>query len=127
MKKIKLVFSIIIILTVIISARLGYLAAYLRGLRNMNHSYAMVYCCILLGQSNTLIRNIDSSGVNGLIDAIERNGDGWAVTVRAWQPRCRAEDRKTYSMALEQWETAKKKLEELRSSYETYKDPNSVG
>jgi hypothetical protein len=126
MQKIKLVFSITIILTVIISATLGYLAAYVRGLRNMNHSYAMTYCCVLLVQSGTLVGNIDSSGVNGLIDAIERNGDDWAVTVRGWQPHCRAEDRKTYSMALEKWETAKKKLEELRSSYETYKDPNRV-
>ena len=126
MKKIKLVFSIIIILTVIISATLGYFAAYVRGMFNMYHEQAMAFCAVLLVQSNALIHNIDSSGVNGLIDAIEQNGDGWAVTVRGWQPRCRAEDRKAYSMALEKWETAKKKLEELRSSYEAYKDPNRV-
>jgi hypothetical protein len=127
MGKKKIIILIVFTMAILISAGVGYLVAYVRGIFNMYHSNAMAYCCVLLVQSNTLIRNIDSSGVNGLIDAIERNGDDWAVTVRGWQPHCRAEDRKTYSMALEQWETAKKKLEELRSSYETYKDPNSVG
>ena len=118
MRKIKLVFSIIIILTVIISATLGYFAAYVRGMFNMYHSDAMTYCCVLLEQSNTLVRNVDSSGVNvnGLIDAIEQDGDGWAAMVRGWQPHSRADDKKTFSLALEKWETAKKKLEELRSS-----------
>lgn len=118
MRKIKLVFSITIILVVIISATIGYFAAYVRGLFNMYHSDGMNSCLVLLEQSSTLGRNIDSSGVNvnGLIDAIERNGDGWATMVRSWQPHSRADDKKTYSIALEKWETAKKKLEELRSS-----------
>lgn len=118
MRKIKLVFSITIILTAIVSATLGYFAAHVRGVFNMYHADGMNSCCVLLEQSGMLVRNIDSSGVNvnGLIDAIERHGDGWAAMVRGWQPHCRAEDRKTYSITLEKWETAKKKLEELRSS-----------
>ncbi len=118
MRRAKLVFSIIIILTAIISASLGYFAAFTRGLFNMYHADGMNSCLILFEQSRTLESNIDSSGVNvnGLIDTIERNGDDWAEMVRAWQPYCRAEDRKTHSLALEKWETAKKKLEELRSS-----------
>ena len=118
MQKIKLVFSIIIILTAIISATLGYFTTYARGVFNMYHSDGMNSCLVLLEQSSTLVRNIDSSGVNvnGLIDAIERNGDKWAAMVRGWQPHSRADDKKTYSIALEKWETAKKKLEELRSS-----------
>ena len=118
MQKTKLVFSIIIILTAIISATLGYFAAYTRGLFNMYHSDGMNSCRVLLEQSGTLVHNIDSSGinVNGLIDAIERNGDRWAAMVRAWQPHSRADDKKTYSIALERWETAKKKLEEHSSS-----------
>ena len=118
MRKIKLVFSITIVLAVIISATIGYFAAYVRGVFNMYHSDGMNSCLVVLEQSNTLVHNIDSSGVNvnGLIDAVERHGDGWAAKVRAWQSHCRAEDKKIYSIALEKWETAKEKLEELRSS-----------
>ncbi len=115
MRKIKLVFPIIIILTAIISATLGYFAAYVRGELNMYHSNAMCYCHVLLRQSSALIREVDSSGVNGLIDTIEENGGMCADMVRAWQPHARADDKRALSLALERWETAKKKLEELRS------------
>jgi hypothetical protein len=84
----------------------------------MYHSDAMFYCYVLLEQSDTLVRNVDSSSVNvnGLISAMEEDGDYWAEVVRSYQPLCIAEDKKTFSLALERWETAKKKLEELRSS-----------
>ena len=74
MRKTKHVFSMIIVLTAIISAALGYFAAHTRGLFNMYHSDAEFCCYVLTEQSSTLVRNVDSSGinVNSLIDAIER-------------------------------------------------------
>jgi hypothetical protein len=116
MRKIKLVFPIIIILTAIISATLGYFLAYATGKLNMYHSDAMTYCHVLFLQSKSLVREVDSSGVNGLIDTIELNGENWALMVKTWQSHARAEDKKTFSKALESWETAKKKLNELRAS-----------
>ena len=82
----------------------------------MYHKHAMTYCSVLLLQSGSIVRKVDSSGVNGLIDAMEQNGDEWAAMVRSWQPHCRAKDEKTFSLALERWETAKIKLQDLRSS-----------
>jgi hypothetical protein len=118
MEKTKLEFSIVIILTAIISIALGFFVGYAIGLFNMYHSDAEFYCYVLLEQSSTLIRNVDSSGVNvnGLIDAMEEDGDHWAEVIRSWQPHSRAKDKKTFSLALESWETAKIKLEDLRSS-----------
>lgn len=53
---------------------------------------------------------------------MEQSGDEWAVVVRNWQPISRAKDEEAYSRAIEAWEAAKKKLEELRSSI-----PNNLG
>ena len=36
--------------------------------------------------------------------------------VRTWLPHARDEDKKGFSKALEKWETAKKKIEEFKSS-----------
>jgi hypothetical protein len=118
MEKTKLEFSIVIILTAIISIAFGCFVGYTIGLFNMYHADGMNSCLVLFEQSRLLSSNIDSSGVNvnGLLDAIERNGDDWAAMVKAWQPHCRAKDEKTFSLALERWESAKKKLEDLRSS-----------
>ena len=118
MEKTKLEIFIVIIITAIISIALGCFVGFTIGLFNMYHADGMNSCLVLFEQSRLLSSNIDSSGVNvnGLIDAIERNGDNWAAMVKGWQPHCRAKDKKTYSLTLEKWETAKKKLEDLKSS-----------
>jgi hypothetical protein len=127
MGKKRIIILTVFIMAVVISATLGYLAAYAIGLLKMYESHAMTYCDLLFLESRALIRNIDSSGVNGLIDAVEQNGDFWATIAGAWQPRNRTDDdKKKISQALEQWDTAKRKLEELRSSYEAHEDPNRV-
>ena len=118
MEKTKLEYSVVIIITAVISIALGCFVGFTIGLFNMYHADGMNSCLVLFEQSRLLSSNIDSSGVNvhGLLDSIERNGDGWAAMVSGWQPHCRAKDKKTYSLALERWETAKNKLQELRSS-----------
>jgi hypothetical protein len=116
MRKIRTGSTAIIIMTAIISAALGYVVAYATGQLNMYHSNVRCYCHVLLMQSSALVSEIDSFGVNGLIDAIEQKGDDWAGRVRDWQPHARDEDKKAFSTSLERWEEAKKKLEELRSS-----------
>ena len=122
-----IVFTIVFTLAIVISAGVGYLAAYVRGLQQIYDMETMAYCHVLLLGSRRLNYNIDCSGVNGLIDAVEQNGDSLVALVRPWDPPIRGDDKKRISKAHEEWEMAKKKLEELRSSYETYKDPNSVG
>jgi len=127
MGKKRIIILIVFIMAIVVSAGLGYFSAYAIGFLKMYDLHAMTHCDILFLESRSLIRNIDSSGVNGLIDAIEQNGDMWAAIVWGWQPHSRADDKEKISKTLEEWEMAKKKLEELRSSYETYEDPNRVG
>ena len=118
MEKTKLEYSVVIIITAVISIALGCFVGFTIGLFNMYHADGMNSCLVLFEQSRLLSSNIDSSSVNvnGLIDKIEKNGDDWAAMVKAWQRNCRAKDKKTYSLALERWEAAKIKLQDLRSS-----------
>ena len=123
----KRVAVVVFIIAIVASAAGGYFAAWVRGYIRTSHSYAMTHRDILFLTSRSLIRNIDTSGVDGLIDAIEDNGDTWEAIIKAWQLCARTDDKERIGAALGEWEVARKKLEELRSSPRKSKDPNTGG
>jgi hypothetical protein len=106
-------------MVIVASAGVGYLTAWTVGYVRIGQSHAMTHCDMLFLESRALIRGVDTSGLNGLIDAIENNGDVSVAIVRAWQLCGRADDNERISTAVAGWETAKRKLEQLRRSYET--------
>jgi hypothetical protein len=124
----KRVWVVVAFMAVIVgSAGVGYLTAWTVGYARAGRSHAMTHCDMLLLESGSLIRGVDTSGLNGLIDAIETNGNVSDGILRAWQLCARADDNERISRALARWEMAKKKLEQLRRSHETSEDPNSGG
>ena len=123
----KRVVVVVFIIAIVASTAVGYFAAWARGHIRMSHSYAMTHRDILFLTSRSLIRNIDTSGLDGLIDTIEDNGDTWEAIIRAWQLCDRTGDKERIAAALGEWEMARKKLEELRSSPGKSKDPNTGG
>ena len=124
MSKKRIMVVIALVMAIAVSAAGGSFATWVIGYIRLSNSYAMTHCDILFLTSRSLIRNVDASGLSGLIDAIEDNGDTWDAIVRAWQLCSRADDKQRIARALGEWEAAKKRLEELRSSYKAPKGNN---
>lgn len=125
MKKKVLVFLVVTILLVGISGTLGYVAGYyVQGLQEVNDMNVRTHCHVLLLESLRFARKVDSSGMTGLIDAVELNCEGWASFIRVWQPYSSATTMKEIEEALQAWEKAKGKLEELRTLYVEQKPPD---
>jgi hypothetical protein len=124
--KIKALSSILII-AILISFGLGFLVGYSKC---SFKTYA-----ILLPKMNADELFIESkkfipiSDINGIIDAIEKNGDFKALLVKGFYENVsniymKEETKKEYSQSLEAWNEAKKNLEDIRIKYTTQKDPN---
>lgn len=115
MKKRVLVFWIVSIVLIAISGGLGYITAYVQGLLKVNDMHVRTYCHVLLLESLTLSREVDSSGTAGLINAAEQNCGSWASFIRVNEPYCSPDTKIRIAEALEAWEKAKRNLEEIRS------------
>jgi hypothetical protein len=113
-------------IVVVASVGVGYLYGRIVGYMQMYESYAMAHCSMLFLASRSLVRGVDASGLNGLIDAVESNGDLLDDVIRGWQICAGADENEKISEAIKEWETAKRRLEQLRRLYETSKDPNKV-
>ena len=124
MSRRRLVIVAILMITIIASAGGGYVAAWARGYMRMNESHAVTHSDMLFLLSRSIVRNIDTSGLTGLVDAIESNCDSWGAIASSYQPYSTAENRKRISRALDEWKTAKERLDTLRSSLEASGDPN---
>jgi hypothetical protein len=119
MNKKTVAFTIVTILLIVISAAFGYLTAYVKGLENVLEREANIYSHVLMLESLTLSRKVSSSGIKGLIDAVEQNCDSWAsfISVMVNDPYRSDGTKLKISEARLAWEKTKNKLEELKSSY----------
>jgi hypothetical protein len=122
MKKKTLIFGSVIVLVIVVSAGLGYTAAYVQGLQKVIDMNVRTQCYNLLLESFSLSR---SSDIKDLFNSVEQKCTGWASFILANEPFCSVETQKRIEEALGVWEKAKRKLEDLRSSY-IAQDPNNT-
>ncbi len=116
MKKKTTVLSIVIVLIVIISAGLGYTAAYVQGLCKVVNMDIRANSHNLLLGSLLLAR---SSDMEDFIDNVEHSYTNQASFIRANEvvPFRSSETKKVSTEALEAWENAKIKIEDIRAMY----------
>jgi hypothetical protein len=119
------VFSLILIMTILISGGLGFMVGYsICWFKTYVLISPEIHSDMLLIESKEFVRKSD---VNGLIDAIEKNGDFLASLINGFNvgvPNLYINDetKKKYSQSIEVWDEAKKKLEEIRTSYAIQSD-----
>ncbi len=116
MKKKTTVLSIVIVLIVIISAGLGYTAAYAQGLCKVVDMQIRANCNNLFVGSRLLAH---SSDMEDFIDNVEFSYTLQASFIRANEvvPFRSSEAKKESTKALEAWENAKIKIEDIRAMY----------
>ena len=117
MAKKTIVLSIVIVLIVIISAGLGYTAAYAQGLCKVVDMDIRANCNNLLIGSLILAR---SSDMEDFIDNVEHSYTCQASFIRAYEevlPFSSSETKKVSTEALEAWENAKIRIEDIRAMY----------
>jgi hypothetical protein len=133
MCKNRIVVLLTLVMTITVSAGLGYfigsIAGYNRaiagGIIGLDW-YTWKQCDDLFVDSTGIIRRVDESGIGGLIDAVEFKYDILDTFLHSLQPHLTRDDEKDrIARALEAWKTARKKLEELRASHGTRGDPNT--
>jgi hypothetical protein len=118
MNKRKVAFIIVTILLIVISGAFGYLTAYVKGLENAILADVNTHCSVLKLESLRLSRQVGTSGIKGLIDAVEDNGDTWASYINVNKPYRPDNTKLIIADAVAEWEKARAKLAELRTSYE---------
>ena len=107
------------IATGIICASAGYVIAYCRGLQHANDMVVRTHCNILILQS---VSFLNSSDVVSVINKVKENCETSASIITINKPFSPNDTKKNISEALEQWEKAKRKLEEHIVLYKEQKD-----
>jgi hypothetical protein len=133
MGKNRIVVLMALAMAIAVSAGVGYwigsIAGYNRaiagGILGLDW-YTWKKCDDLFVDSKGIVRRVNASGIDGLIDAVEFQYDISDTFLHALQPLLTRDDEKDrIARALEAWETARKRLEELRASHGTRGDPNT--
>jgi hypothetical protein len=133
MSKKRIVVLIALTMTIGVSAGLGYfigsigynraIAAGVQGLE----WYRWKDCDDLFVDSKGIIRRAGASGIDGLIDAVEFKYDISDTYLYNQQRVLTRDDEKDrIARARGAWETARKKLEEIRSTLKAHGDPNAT-
>jgi hypothetical protein len=125
MGKKKVIVWALLIMAVVVVVGVGWLIEVLRIRTAKYESEVMDRCDLLWAESRLWASGIDKAGLDGLIKAIEVKGDGSYAVVEGCQADMNDANKEKISEAMQAWEKAKEKLEELRISYETRRDPNA--
>jgi hypothetical protein len=125
MGKKKVIVWTLLITAFVVVVGAGWLIEVLRIRTAEAESEIMDRCDLLWVESRFWASGIDKAGLDGLIEAIEVRGDNSYAMVEGCQAEMNDANKEKIAEAMQAWEKAKEKLEELRISYETRRDPNA--
>ena len=112
------VFVVLVVLVVVILVFCGFAVGYIKSLEKTIEIDVRTQCYVLKLESLRWARMPESSGIAGLIDAAEMNCEGWASFIKVYEPYSSSGTKLMITDALSEWEKARTRLAELRTSYE---------
>ena len=126
MRKRKIIYVIVCIILILVSATYGFAIAYILGLQEKVELDIRLHSYKLFVDSLELQKMVQQNEVVGVIDATELNGIRMASYLEANKPYVSSKTRDKINKALESWKTTEQKLKKMRLKFVQREQLNSV-